>query len=1031
MRISEARGGTSVVRRPRPAAGRAATSASADALLAVIARAATPAERALLLGVAIDAVEDRSTLPPWATDLLWLFGEARPSIAESAVPASLLAPFTHGELTPSAASGAIAATPETPWAFHAMYEPFVRRGAADLRALGAERVAALGTQVQRAMLARLAQRLSGVCTRTLLHEVSPADILTDHPGLIGHTVHAVFFGDERPRLRQWGRLFGSYPVLARLMAVAYRNWCDSTLELARRLRDDRSVLEASFGDSALGTLTGCVSGIGDSHDHGRTVSLLTFSCGTRVVYKPKDLRISGAYAALVAVINASGLEPALPDRVVVSREGYTWEEFVPCLPCRSTDDLHRFYLRMGMHARLVQLLDGTDFTGDNVIASGERPVLIDLEGLLSPRMPVSTRTAPSVAAAAMAVTNSPARGCIVTAKIFGERGRLAADLGALAPAGPCLAPFKQRMWKDAGDGKALVEVYPEFGFTGATPVHDGHPADSQRYFDDVATGYVRMGAQLRRLGPELAAAGGVLAAFRDVQVRCLCRDTHIYARMLESSLEPSRLRDGPAREACLERLRLARFTTPAVATAEIDALRDLDIPMFASRPGDAALRVRDTVLVDSFFERPAYAGLLERVAALASATEAGDQALIESLLYTLSPTAARTPDRGTAHRSAPSRNESADWLTAADGLGHELMAAAVGTLDEPQWVGGAYHPFSGAWTFSALTEELYSGSAGIGIVLAELAAATGSPRAGRAARGALRAVAAHLGDRRSQLLADPVSLPLGAAFGWSGWVHACDRGAALLHDESLASEPASLFRALAQLDERQLDALLTRGDAWDIGSGVAGLLLVAIAPGAGTPDRTIVATAAARSLHSHVTAGATTRSLYPVSMPPRGIPDEAVGVALAMAVSCALGFASRDQRHSCDVPPASRATTTGALLGRMALARADGRCRVATLAAVEAYLAVAVRDTDGQRWLDRGEVALAAYRTTGAERFLQIALDAGARLRHLKQSHGRWMPECRLADRYHPSAITGLGAIAHFFLQLASPSPFPSYRTLR
>jgi type 2 lantibiotic biosynthesis protein LanM len=980
-------------------------------------------------GLADVVVTDATLLPSWARDILMLFsGDARSAACDrerEAVPT-----FTLDELSDTQALKLMAADPTAPWSLHRIFEPLVRRGARHVGTLVALSEVPIGVGAQRQLLAALAQRMSGPCTSVLFHRLTVDDAIVDHPGVVGETVYAAFFSGDGFTLDQWSHLFQTYPVLARLIAVAYRNWCEATAELVARLNRDRERLGSTIGAGRLGELVECTMGMGDSHDHGRTVAMLAFGCGTRVVYKPKDLRVASAYMRLVRRLNCEGLEPPLATRRVVEGNGYGWEEFVGERACASAEEVHRFYVRMGMHARLIQLLDGVDFTGDNVIAAGDAPALVDLEALLTPRIPVDGHS-PVHTEALVRAFESPARGCLITAKILGERGRPAAELGALAPSAECLSPFKQRVVRVTDAGPGLVDIYPEFPAFRVTPTRDGVRVDSTEHFGDVITGYVAMGEHLRRLHPVLADEDGPLSRIGAVRVRCLCRNTHTYARMLQASLTPLRLRDGVERELCLERMWKARFTSPAVVAAEIEDLRDLDVPMFASRAGSSQLLKEGAVLVEDLFAGTAADRLAERVRALPSTTCEHDRELIESVLFTLAPTVRRL----TVPVTAEPRVRVPDWVSVAERVGQEIVAASISTKAESKWVGGNCQPWSGSWGFGVIADDLYSGAAGIGLVLAELAAATHAPEFVEAASGALRGVNQRLGRAYAQTIVDPVAHPPGAMFGWGGQIYACDRGADLLGDESLRNGGTRLLLALAQSGATRCGELLARSGAWDVATGAAGLLLAVLATTTGTDAaRAIIGTAVSGLLSRHLAAGDADPPLYPANCIPRAIVGRTMGIQLALARwQAPLGATDVELPSSQSLYPLAETETrltAGDLLGLLAIARGVSSLRPAALLAVDQQLRDSITDTDGLGWLERGEIALAAHLVADGDRYLLVAQDAGERLCTIKTCTGRWLPECLLADRYNFSAVVGLGAIAHFYLRLTSPDLLRSYRVL-
>ena len=104
------------------------------------------------------------------------------------------------------------------------------------------------------------------------------------------------------------RLFEEKPVLLRLIAVMTRQWIETSREFILRLDADlpairRDILRSN-ADSPVAKIEGDLS---DPHNGGRSVRIVTFADGSRVVYKPKDLRLDIAWHRLSRTI-----EPANP-----------------------------------------------------------------------------------------------------------------------------------------------------------------------------------------------------------------------------------------------------------------------------------------------------------------------------------------------------------------------------------------------------------------------------------------------------------------------------------------------------------------------------------------------------------------------------------------------------------------------------------------------------------------------------------------------------------------------------------------------
>lgn len=164
-------------------------------------------------------------------------------------------------------------------------------------------------------------------------------------------------------------------------------------ELRRRLALDRRAIARSLGDGrSPGLVVEVVSGLSDPHDGGRTVAIVRFASGLRVVYKPRAVGLETAFHGLVAWWNEQAGHLALFAPRVIDRGRYGWMEFVAHEGCSDSEAANRYWERAGALIALADLLDATDLHHGNVIAHGEYPVLVDLETLLQPRRPSEERS---------------------------------------------------------------------------------------------------------------------------------------------------------------------------------------------------------------------------------------------------------------------------------------------------------------------------------------------------------------------------------------------------------------------------------------------------------------------------------------------------------------------------------------------------------------------------------------------------------------------------------------------------------------
>ena len=80
-----------------------------------------------------------------------------------------------------------------------------------------------------------------------------------------------------------------YPVFARHLVHCIERWIDNTSEQCSRLAEDESDLADVFDIPKNAQVIHVLPGLSDAHDKGRTVALVEFDSGHKIIYKPKDI----------------------------------------------------------------------------------------------------------------------------------------------------------------------------------------------------------------------------------------------------------------------------------------------------------------------------------------------------------------------------------------------------------------------------------------------------------------------------------------------------------------------------------------------------------------------------------------------------------------------------------------------------------------------------------------------------------------------------------------------------------------------
>jgi type 2 lantibiotic biosynthesis protein LanM len=403
-------------------------------------------------------------------------------------------------------------------------------------------------------------------------------------------------------------LLEEYPVLARLAAETVNYWTEFALEFLVRLSTDWPDLRDTFEPGQdPGPLICADVGAGDSHRAGRCVVVAHFSSGFRLVYKPRSLAVDRHFQELQSWLNDRGRQPPFRLLKVLDRRSHGWVEFIEAGGCASTAELRRFYRRQGGHLAVLYALEAVDFHSENLVAAGEYPVLIDLEGLFHPRVAGSQR--PGSNALQDDLPEWSVLGIGMLPFFVGEaENRRGIDLSGLGCPPGQITPFDLPQWEDSGtDTMRLTQKPLALPARQNRPTLGGSDIDPAGYADEIVEGFEQVYRLLFTERSSLLSADGPLAPFANDEVRFIARDTQSYAALLQASYHPDALRDALDRDRVLDLLWVQAESRPWLATLITSEHRDLwkgDIPHFTSRPGSRDLWNSSNEGLAGFFAEP-------------------------------------------------------------------------------------------------------------------------------------------------------------------------------------------------------------------------------------------------------------------------------------------------------------------------------------------------------------------------------------------------------------------------------------------
>ena len=325
----------------------------------------------------------------------------------------------------------------------------------------------------------------------------------------------------------WMERLCGFTGLNFVVGTAIRQWKQNAVEILTRAGQDLPILQLTLlKGTSPDSLVAIEGDLGDRHNDGRSVAILTFASGRRIVYKPKDSRCANRFLGLLTFLNAAAQSVTISTRQIISRASYAWEEYVEEREAGTEAEVASFFRRFGMLLRVLQLVEGRDFWIDNLRICGDLPVFIDLECILHPRLKTAGFHESMMNLEPELYEESVLPTAAVTHPIdVPDHGKQ--DFGALSSPGPRLLPLGAWSgYRDRRNGNLWLQggrIYwePEL----AWPQSRGKPADPADYLDDLEGGYREMQMLLCRCAAGLLGPSSPLAGIEDVPVRVLMRST--------------------------------------------------------------------------------------------------------------------------------------------------------------------------------------------------------------------------------------------------------------------------------------------------------------------------------------------------------------------------------------------------------------------------------------------------------------------------------------------------------------------------
>jgi type 2 lantibiotic biosynthesis protein LanM len=726
--------------------------------------------------------------PPWIKDAVWI---------EAALHSRKPEPTTWHD------------RPEA-YAFEDLFTPLVAQADRSIwKGIGKETREKFSDTARASLRDSLLKEISGLSTPAIYERFVDFRKAKSAPPCTGTSNYEQFIAD----LRAGGfrPLFEDKPVLLRLIATMTRQWIDTSRELIQRLDADWATICRGILDlHSAGRVAAIEGNLADPHNGGRSVQIVTFEDGARVVYKPKDLRLDTAWHALVEQLNVAAPPFELKAVRAIARDGYGWTEFIDHKACADSEAYIRYFQRAGAWLALLHSFATTDMHQENIIASGNHPVPIDLEtilqatpetdGSLDPETQAYDAATETIANSIMMVGLLPAYGRGVDNNVFAIGG-MTSNLNIKI----------NIKWDNINTDAMRPTKLREVGKTVPNLPHVGDQyakfTDHIEYFISGFEAYAKFLLRCRRDNQSIDLFDG----FAGVPVRTVIRPTRFYYMLLQRLKNHRAMDDGAIWSAQADFIaRLADWEKDSdplwqLQCAERSALIALNVPHFVSTSNGNKICDATGISVGT----KAMSGL-ERAKARTARFDEKDIAWQVTVIRQ-NTGAVSKPDRSPKRPSNQDATVSPtkDYFIAEAGkIADELTQYAIRRGPGAAWIGLDWLGDSENFQLVCLGADLYNGVSGIAVFLAAHAAVSGRGSSGELALAGIAHLRKELKGRSAARVAR--SLGIGGASGMGSIVYALTVMAKNLNDDGLladAHRAAALFTDDLIAADKQLDVI--------------------------------------------------------------------------------------------------------------------------------------------------------------------------------------------------------------------------------
>ncbi|MFD2386809.1 type 2 lanthipeptide synthetase LanM [Enterococcus rivorum] len=409
-----------------------------------------------------------------------------------------------------------------------------------------------------------------------------------------------------------------YPVLWRLLAERLQFHIDNFIFFNKSLEASFEDLKCLFNFSTPANIFIDSLDKSDSHEKGKTVILFEIN-EQKYVFKFKNLTIGQQWNKFLSIIEQKTGSSFYQVKRFTATD-YTIEEFIESVPCMSEEEVANYYYHFGEYTAICYFLCGNDFHSENIVACGDRPVIIDIETLLQNDSPL-LETDSLYAKVALKKEQSVLSTSLLPIACFSNRiepkanrensNGIEINMSGFS-GGKQLLPFKVlKLVEENTDNAHFEYVEHHLGEKENIPILKDKKVNPMVYVDSVMKGFIDQYDFFVTNKQFLIRK--IKELFGNTIARCILKPTQQYYDMLNYATHSSCMRDYLEREKLFENQWVFSYKNKLSVNYEIEDLLTNDVPIFFTNVSKKNLFTSRGEEIKNYYSRTALDRVQNRI----------------------------------------------------------------------------------------------------------------------------------------------------------------------------------------------------------------------------------------------------------------------------------------------------------------------------------------------------------------------------------------------------------------------------------